>query len=348
MKLTKLLTLSIAALALFGCSSKLTLSDPSLPMESYGDIFTIANNHQAETIPYIDEWVQPANKTEACLTFSSVTEDMEKISETPGFITYWDGECRNGYAYGLGREFTITIEFIATTLAEYAGNNSLPKYYQQLSTFDAYTLEGDLMTGVLVASLVHENGDVEIMLGDFAYDETRPAKLMEIRTNEKYIVHQKIYPEFTYLTANLVGGDAYETLIQAVQNKSSNEAYTANYSNEGRVSYVNNGHYVNFPITFNETMYTYWAEVNAMAKEALKAREIAVQKHAEYKARVCDGDKYIAETNVQAYRYFCEIESFDETKETIKNIKIDINSNFDSTAQKLQKETNNIIDELTR
>jgi hypothetical protein len=48
-------------------------------------------------------YVQPMNKKEQC-----------KLPSTPdllarkNFRTYWDGECKNGYAYGLGREIALS------------------------------------------------------------------------------------------------------------------------------------------------------------------------------------------------------------------------------------------------
>lgn len=42
-------------------------------------------------------WVQPVNKKEACLIRTD-----KKTSSKKGFKEFWDGNCKDGYAYGLG------------------------------------------------------------------------------------------------------------------------------------------------------------------------------------------------------------------------------------------------------
>lgn len=44
-------------------------------------------------------YVQPANKTEPCKLPTS-RDQLDR----PNFRAYWDGECRNGFAFGLGRD----------------------------------------------------------------------------------------------------------------------------------------------------------------------------------------------------------------------------------------------------
>jgi len=44
------------------------------------------------------KWIQPSNKDVACKIFES--------SKNPELIL-WDGDCKSGYAYGLGREMIV-------------------------------------------------------------------------------------------------------------------------------------------------------------------------------------------------------------------------------------------------
>ncbi len=61
-----------------------------------------------------------------------------KIWVSPGFkikdpsvAFFWDGECRDGYAYGLGREFTIGKNTYVESIGEYAGGRTNPQYYYE-------------------------------------------------------------------------------------------------------------------------------------------------------------------------------------------------------------------------
>lgn len=48
-------------------------------------------------------YVQPANKTEPC-KLPTTRHQLER----PNFRAYWDGECRNGFALGLGRDIAMS------------------------------------------------------------------------------------------------------------------------------------------------------------------------------------------------------------------------------------------------
>lgn len=48
-------------------------------------------------------YVQPINKKEPCKL--QTTQDQ---LDRPNFRSYWDGECRNGFAFGLGRDIAIS------------------------------------------------------------------------------------------------------------------------------------------------------------------------------------------------------------------------------------------------
>ena len=48
-------------------------------------------------------YVQPLNKSESCKLPTSKEQQERK-----NFKAYWDGQCKNGYAYGLGRDIAIS------------------------------------------------------------------------------------------------------------------------------------------------------------------------------------------------------------------------------------------------
>lgn len=75
-------------------------------------------------------WLQPLNKTISCKVF--VAEPREK--EVPWWISgeakiYWDGACKDGYAFGVGREFLDSKKGLSSWLGEYFGAEQKPSYY---------------------------------------------------------------------------------------------------------------------------------------------------------------------------------------------------------------------------
>ncbi len=77
------------------------------------------------------KWVQPDNKTEPCKVFIGYTEDDDRTLKD-GYEVFWDGECREGYAYGLGREFETSETGYLESIAIYpAGIDKQPIYYYE-------------------------------------------------------------------------------------------------------------------------------------------------------------------------------------------------------------------------
>ncbi len=52
------------------------------------------------------KWIQPNNKKEDCKIYVGVNPEDDKTTKS-GYSLYWDGECKKGYASGLGREIEI-------------------------------------------------------------------------------------------------------------------------------------------------------------------------------------------------------------------------------------------------
>lgn len=70
-------------------------------------------------------WVQPDNKEEECNVLAIGWE--EKILASSKF--YWDGECKDGYASGLGRSFVDSTQGLASWLEEFGDPGELSVNY---------------------------------------------------------------------------------------------------------------------------------------------------------------------------------------------------------------------------
>lgn len=69
-------------------------------------------------------WVQPDNQPQPCKLFS------EQWQHAPQRIL-WDGACKDGYAYGLGREFIVRSALSGSSawIVRYHGGETPPTYY---------------------------------------------------------------------------------------------------------------------------------------------------------------------------------------------------------------------------
>ncbi|WP_408602198.1 hypothetical protein [Pseudomonas sp. PLMAX] len=130
-----------------GCSSA-----PTVPMVSEQDaqIF-IAKIETPSFQPAADQvivWKQADNKKEACKLFMGSTPD-QKYWEWPETKITWDGQCKDGYAYGVGREFLDTRKGLMSTIGTYSGGEKEP-FYEASTNFD----KGELVVGDLKAKKV--------------------------------------------------------------------------------------------------------------------------------------------------------------------------------------------------
>jgi len=81
----------------------------------------------------VSAWLQPQNKEEDCKLFFRArfnNENERPFWETEQTEIYWDGECKDGYAFGIGREFVENISSgLFATLAYYGEPGIEPSYY---------------------------------------------------------------------------------------------------------------------------------------------------------------------------------------------------------------------------
>lgn len=87
------------------------------------------NQESIDTPGFMVEWVQPLNKKMPCKIFFGGDGHWKK----PGFKAYWDGDCQNGRAYGIGREFAVSNGELVSSLADYSSEQKAPKYYLNIA-----------------------------------------------------------------------------------------------------------------------------------------------------------------------------------------------------------------------
>ncbi|WP_257224167.1 hypothetical protein [Acinetobacter sp. YH12141] len=125
---------AIVLFSLYGCSSSAPLRNQ--PYKSMSP---------SEFQRYLDEDTQ--NKSQASLpqpqieneTWADTQKAKCKIYASPLFKKndptvrfYWDGECKDGYAIGLGREFSIGKQTYVEAIGEYKGGKSDPNIFINL------------------------------------------------------------------------------------------------------------------------------------------------------------------------------------------------------------------------
>lgn len=115
----KISLLAVAVLA-SGCSSVKTVSTDETNQ------FISAIQAPGGPLPATKiSWLQPENKKEACKIFDETPAAGTVVNER----VIWDGSCKDGYAYGLGREFLVRDTGSISSVATYVGGDSRPTYH---------------------------------------------------------------------------------------------------------------------------------------------------------------------------------------------------------------------------
>lgn len=129
----KNIVISVATiLSLYGCVSSTSLRNQA-QIKSISD---------TDFKKYLDEDIQAKSKINAPQpqTLDETWVDTQKANckivassqfkkEDPTVKFYWDGECKDGYAIGLGREFSIGKQTYVEAIGEYEGGKKLPEYF---------------------------------------------------------------------------------------------------------------------------------------------------------------------------------------------------------------------------
>lgn len=119
MKLTIKLGVTAVMILLTACATgprKVTMTEV---MTTESRVITAATDQPVPT--QLEKlYTQPVNKTELCKLPTS-KEQLERKN----FRAYWDGDCKDGYAYGLGRDIALSDTHHLEEITIYKGNGEL-------------------------------------------------------------------------------------------------------------------------------------------------------------------------------------------------------------------------------
>ncbi|EXJ09420.1 hypothetical protein [Nitrincola nitratireducens] len=116
MKLTPILGITAVMFILSACATgprKVSMAEATT---SENQIISATRNQPVPPQPE-KLYTQPVNKTEPCKLPTS-KEQLERRN----FRSYWDGDCKDGYAYGLGRDIALSDTHHFEEITIYNGN----------------------------------------------------------------------------------------------------------------------------------------------------------------------------------------------------------------------------------
>lgn len=163
----------------------------------------IKSNSQNTEMPV--KWIQATNKKEPCKLFIGYNPNDDRTLKD-GYKIFWDGECKNGYAYGLGREFEKGFLTNLEAIALYSGGEKKPEYFIQKDNLSNITMEGDITNGNYVKTIIKDDGinfDIWYQYGHFQENIVDIGSFINSNPFSDQITYIKAYPNFAYVIGDL-------------------------------------------------------------------------------------------------------------------------------------------------
>jgi len=156
--------------------------------------YELANNKNLNFKNIDSKWIQVNNKNEPCKVYVEV-DSQNNHTQKSEYKIFWDGECKNGYANGLGREFEkgILIDNESIVVYENAPIKK-PKYFYQKLNLKNIEIKGNFDKGFKTFTSFKNNKEIK-RYGLF--DNAKNTHLIAYENNDKEF-YKKIYPNFNY------------------------------------------------------------------------------------------------------------------------------------------------------
>lgn len=301
--LKSLLLAILAIMTISGCKSLET--KPQLAKisdaESTKYIDSYLNEYNKSISGYRDnskvKWVQASNKKEECKVYIEYSDVDFTLQNN--FKINWDGDCKDGYASGLGREFKTGSSIDITSIVVYEGEpRKEPKYYIVWDHLNNHVQEGDINNQYAVVTTVN-NVDFNLII-HFGYfgEHGSPALITRIEPIISYNLYQKTYPNFSYHIKDYSRDElALVKLKVGTSSHNSDESWTSNGFNvqvdenntvsEYETSNGNVLRMVELPQSYKDKMIQIQHEVRQAGLRALSLQKKALLIKEQYKNKIC-------------------------------------------------------------
>ncbi|MFA7354923.1 MAG: hypothetical protein WCZ70_09930, partial [Sulfurimonadaceae bacterium] len=265
------------------------------------------------------KWVQPKNKKEECKIYVGINPNDDKTIKS-GYSLLWDGECKDGFAYGLGREIENTMLENLQQIGFYE-NGKAVDYCVVFDPINNWEVNGECSYDFnrpdhYVKTLINEkNGDLQISY-EFGIKASRNNAQMIMKTYPFYnqIDYLKVYPNFSYVIADKTRDEfddkSYIFGIKDHKNGQLNgfgfQKSKAGYMSSGEVIGGRIVRAVELPESYINRGNAIFSEIKNEANIALNAQRKALNIKEKYKNQICKDSIKIDFMDNDEYKAICK------------------------------------------
>jgi hypothetical protein len=316
MKKLHIFGILITAVFLSGCQTTNQLRKVSVE-EAFSNIraLEVQAKESSKSRPEGDPlFTQPVNKSEPC-----------KLPTTQGqldrknFRAYWDGECKGGFAFGLGRDIAVSdthhVEEIITYGDNGRGSGAPTVLYDFVHKVVTYTLADEKRRALIyeyVERITNEAGNFNINYNISGYDGNGLQTLITWSAFNPVSVYLKGSKGVVYRFEHhsiATSNDAPVELLQTFKPNSDQGpiGYTIARFANGLVRHIKNGkgELVELPDEYISMMVDKYDEVKLTSRRALEVRKKAKQMEREYLHLACNDKHEISGLEKEVYNKIC-------------------------------------------
>ena len=334
MKILKYGLLAGSVLILTGC-----VGQPSIAKIDDNEAFKYVKQYEAEyetikkNLNYKDsiKWIQPKNKKEECKVYVDINPKDDKTVKAD-YSLFWDGECKDGYAYGLGREIENTMLQNLQQLGYYDKGKAVD-YCVGFDPINNWEVNGECSYDInkpnhyVKTSVNDKNGEFQIGY-EFGVNSSlyNPLMIMETYAFNDEIKYFKEYPNFSYRITDLTKNefDKRNYVFDLINHKNGQiNGFGFQITKQGitNAGEMVNGTFVRrvqLPQSYFDKANSILSEIKHHANIALEAQKKALIIKEKYKKKICQDSIKVDFMDNNEYKAICnENEKFAQLKTKI-------------------------------
>lgn len=265
----------------------------------------------------IVKWIQPKNKKEACKIY--VGFDLKNdYTLKEDYALYWDGDCRDGYGYGLGREMEYRDYSYHYQIGIY--KSGMPEdYCVNINEAEGVFSEGEChysskVNHKVVTIIKNKEADLSV---EYHYGSIGNNQTPDLVTYSSPFMdrtrYYKAYPSFRYAITDLTndGFDARKYQFNLVNESNKVHGFGVSIYKNGKIfsGETIEGKQIRKVILeqkYIDKYYKLLSEIQEASNKALIAQEKAKVIKTKYKMKICKDKIKVTFMDNDEYKAICE------------------------------------------
>jgi hypothetical protein len=262
---------------------------------------------------YNEAYIQPNNKKEPCKIYMGYSGN-DKYFEEDSWKVFWDGQCKNGFAHGLGREIEKADMVDKWQIAIYKKGKA-----------KGYLIQKDILNNVLYEGIYDNNilysvqtnikeklDDIEVItVAGKSSNQNRLVSISSPFWNGTYR-YLKEYPNFRYVYVDYRNNDMATNVktefFLSDKNGDKNGWAIAELTKQGLITgKFKNNKFIKFklPQIYNDKANDIIKEISKAQQKAYHAQEKAQLVKKQYKRKICKKKIKVSFMDNDEYKKIC-------------------------------------------